>query len=275
MVSNYSNPEYLSKNQYEDPTNLNLRRALFDFSVPKVSITDKGLNYLKLKGKENILELGCGEGKVLLALRRNNHKGRLVGIDVSKGMFANAKKFVREHGIKPKIEFMEGMADSLEFPDSSFDILLSFYMLYHMPGIQKTLVEWKRVLKPNGRILVATNSSENREKFHRFKKLIGKLTRSQSPPNFSSRFSLENGQKKLEKSFKIIDSFTYEGRVILHEPQPYLNAMESYRQVFNPVPSTKAWEKAITAIKGMIEKEIKIKGYFVDKAKTGFFICSK
>ncbi len=51
--------------------------------------------------------------------------------------------------------------------------------------------------------------------------------------------------------------------------------MESYRQVFNPVPSTRAWEKAIAVIKGMIEKEIKTKGYFVDKAKTGFFIYSK
>ena len=72
-MENLRDPEYLEKKQYSDPTNLNLRRVLFELSVPKISIFDKGLDYLKLNGNEDVLEVGCGEGKVLLNLREKRN----------------------------------------------------------------------------------------------------------------------------------------------------------------------------------------------------------
>ena len=269
-------PEILAKRQYNDPTNLYLRRALFTNSVPKISIHEKALEYLKLDGHENILEVGCGDGKFLLQLRKeHSHAGRLVGLDLSKGMFAKTKKLMIKETLGPGIEFIEGSAGHLDFPDKSFEVILSFYMLYHMTDIEKTLHELERVLKNNGQVLIATNSSKNRERLHDFKKTIGKLTGSKAAPNFSSRFNLENGEKQLEKVFDISGSYVYKGKVNISESKSYLDALESYRSVFEPVPSDVGWKNALDKIKYSIEKEIGLKGRFVDNAKTGFFICRK
>lgn len=269
----YQDPKYLAKNQYTDPTNFYLRRALVNFEVPKISIKEKAIEALNLNGREEILEVGCGDGKVLYNLRKEMHTGRLVGLDISKGMFLATQKLAKKEN--RRIEFVESSADDLNFPDKSFDVILSFYMLYHMKDIQKTLLEWSRVLKDNGRILIATNSSKNRERLHKFKGKTARLIKSKPAPNFSSRFNLENGSRQLKRVFKITNSPVFEAKIIITEAQPYLDAMESYHSAFDPVPNELQWKNAIRKVREDIETEIKRNGKFVDKAKTGFFVCSK
>ena len=107
---------------------------------------------LKLKPHEALLDVGTGPGSFPGRLRAQGHAGRLVGLDFSQGMVDEA---TRAH---PNIEFLQGDAMNLPFAHSSFDVVTARHMLYHVPNIRQALEECKRVLKPSGRFLAATNA---------------------------------------------------------------------------------------------------------------------
>jgi len=114
---------FLASSQYESANKVQARWNLYEQTVPKVDLHQKGLAALSLKGQEDILDVGCGDGRMLKDLYLQGHKGRLVGVDISRGIFQPTEG----------VDFVEASADALPFPDNSFDVILSFFMLYHMP----------------------------------------------------------------------------------------------------------------------------------------------
>ncbi|OJI09206.1 MAG: hypothetical protein COV08_01800 [Candidatus Vogelbacteria bacterium CG10_big_fil_rev_8_21_14_0_10_49_38] len=265
---------HLSSKQYSSAEKLLARWNLYDYSIPKIDIYKTALKMLSLKGNEDIFEAGCGNGDVLLGLRRNGYTGRLVGMDINDKMFNEAKKIQKQENLRP-IEFKIGSADKLPFPDKSFDLIFAFFMLYHVPDINKTLIEWKRVLKDSGKILIATASSSNKPKHKIFKKLIEESVKETTSPQFSHFFNLENGEKQLAKVFKVTDKFIYKGKIKIKKPELYLKALDSIRDMFDPTIPISIWNKERNAIEAKIEKEIEKYGHFTDTVKRGFFICEK
>ncbi|HEV8638260.1 MAG TPA: class I SAM-dependent methyltransferase, partial [Chloroflexota bacterium] len=72
-------------------------------------------------GDESLLDVGCGPGLFLTYLRRAGHRGRLVGLDQSPGMIAEAGGG------------LVGDAQALPFADAAFDAVSARHMLYHVP----------------------------------------------------------------------------------------------------------------------------------------------
>ena len=89
------------------------------------------------------------------AIRRSGHRGRLVGVDTSPGMIAKA------NSANGNVEFLQADAQSLPFPDASFDVVTARHMLYHVADIPLALREAHRVLRPAGRFLAVTNIRDN------------------------------------------------------------------------------------------------------------------
>ena len=100
-----------------------------------------------LPESENGLEVGVGSGRFAAPL---NIK---VGIDPSREM----GKIAQKRGIK----FIEGVAESLPFPDSCFDFILMVTTICFLDDVQKALQEAYRVLKPNGHILIGFIDAES------------------------------------------------------------------------------------------------------------------
>ncbi|MEK6982190.1 MAG: class I SAM-dependent methyltransferase [Candidatus Micrarchaeota archaeon] len=272
MPTDITDPEFLAKHQYASPENLRLRQVLFEFQTPKISISEQAIKHLKLSGKENILDVGCGEGKSLIYLKHNlDHQGKLVGVDLSKGMFKETEELAKKENLN--IRFVEASADTLPFPDECFDAVFSFFMIYHMPSIPKAFKEWARVLKKDGILVIATNGENNRKRMHHFKEKIGEITNTNPPVNFSAAFNLENAEIQLQKTFNIIDKVVFESKFILNQAQPYLDSLQSFKSAFSPSPKDNLWQEGLAKIKLEIEEEIKMKGKFVDSAESGFFIC--
>ena len=92
-----------------------------------------------VRGRE-VLEVGCGTGLILARLA--SVASRAVGVDLSPGMLAKA----RERGL----DVAEADATSLPFADASFDTVVSFKVLPHVPDIRAALVEMARVVRPGG-----------------------------------------------------------------------------------------------------------------------------
>jgi|SRR3989344_353170 len=98
----------------------------------------------------NILEVGVGTGK---NLSYYNKEAKITGIDLSPGMLSKAKerlKLLRRRNIS----LIEMDAQNLKFKDNSFDYIICTFVLCSVPDPVKTLKEMKRVVKPNGKILM-------------------------------------------------------------------------------------------------------------------------
>jgi SAM-dependent methyltransferase len=103
---------------------------------------------------ETVVDIGSGSGfDSLIASRLVGPSGRVVGIDMTPEMLKKAQAGAAEIGAA-NVEFREGLAESLPLPDNFADVVISNGVLNMMLDKTATLREWRRVLKPGGRLQV-------------------------------------------------------------------------------------------------------------------------
>jgi ubiquinone/menaquinone biosynthesis C-methylase UbiE len=101
-----------------------------------------------------VLDLGCGTGSTTRLLKQKFPNAEVVAIDLSPYMLAVADDKARQAGLK--IQFQQGKAEQLSFPDSSFD-LVTASLLFHEtpPAIScQVLEECFRLLTAGGEVLI-------------------------------------------------------------------------------------------------------------------------
>ena len=101
------------------------------------------LNSIRLGSNELVLDLGCGTG--FLFQHINKRVELLVGIDVSSRALREAKKRTKN---MPNIVLIRADADNTPFPDHIFDRIFAITLLQNMPDPTKTIIEMKRIGKP-------------------------------------------------------------------------------------------------------------------------------
>ena len=118
--------------------------ALFGQWAPKVA------DAAQVQPGQRVLDVACGTGILAREIAsRIGSVGRVVGIDPSPGMVAVAKR------LAPGVEWREGVAESLPFPDQSFEAVVSQFGLMFFTDRRQALREMLRVLAPAGRLAVA------------------------------------------------------------------------------------------------------------------------
>jgi SAM-dependent methyltransferase len=95
------------------------------------------------------LDLGCGPGTLMQALRAGHPQVRIVGCDLSHALCSRA------HARNPGVPVIEGDAEVLPFHDHQFDIVFMTEVLEHLLAPTQALHEIRRVLKPQGRLLLS------------------------------------------------------------------------------------------------------------------------
>lgn len=100
--------------------------------------------YCKGKLIEDILVVGCGDGKEALGIK-NLTGVKVIGVDINPNF---------DEEVKKEVELIEGDATSLEFKDESFDVVYCYHVLEHIHEYERALFEVKRVLKSGGYFLV-------------------------------------------------------------------------------------------------------------------------
>ncbi len=128
----------------------------FWFLGKERQVRSKMLALAPVKPGDQVLEVGCGTGSLsLLAQEAAGPEGMVYGIDAAPEMAAVANQKAARQGSKAK--FQPGLIQQIPFPDASFDVVLSSFMIHHLPSEEikrQGLAEILRVLKPGGRLLI-------------------------------------------------------------------------------------------------------------------------
>jgi demethylmenaquinone methyltransferase/2-methoxy-6-polyprenyl-1,4-benzoquinol methylase len=129
------------------------------FAGSEKRFTETGLQILGVKTGERVLEIGFGTGNSLATLaRRVGDSGLAVGVELSPGMIAVARKRMQAGSPKRSAQMLQGDGTLLPFLPDSFDaVFLSFTLeLFDDVEIPVVLKECHRVLKREGRLGVVS-----------------------------------------------------------------------------------------------------------------------
>lgn len=106
----------------------------------------------------SLLDVGCGDGKLLSYIQRLVPDAVLTGIDFSKKNIKQANKFLDQSAksgdVEGNLKFMVGDIQALPIENDKFDRAVSTCALHHFPYIARSFAEIYRVLKPGGTALI-------------------------------------------------------------------------------------------------------------------------
>lgn len=123
----------------------------YDFLLTTVfyqAVHKRLLDYVELPNHPNVLDLGCGTGRLLNRLATEFPTLRGIGLDLSSEMLRQARQR-NQH--RTRLIYKQGNAESLPFADGQFDAVFNTISFLHYPNPQQVFTEVSRVLPPNGK----------------------------------------------------------------------------------------------------------------------------
>ena len=113
------------------------------------------LHWAGLEPHHRVLDVGCGSGTLAVLIRENLPAARLEAVDPDRRILLQAQRKATRRRLS--VAFRTARAEALPFPGGTFDRILSTLTYHHIPDDYKgaALAETRRVLKPDGRFLLA------------------------------------------------------------------------------------------------------------------------
>ncbi len=117
-------------------------------------LTKWGLDAVKIREDDTILDVGCGGGVTVGRLARLASHGKVYGIDYSARSVASSLRTNRDRIRSGQVDIRQGTVSHLPYADDSFDLVTAVETHYFWPDLPNDLREVLRVLKPGGHILI-------------------------------------------------------------------------------------------------------------------------
>jgi 2-polyprenyl-3-methyl-5-hydroxy-6-metoxy-1,4-benzoquinol methylase len=124
---------------FPSPEMQDLRKAVLSVVLPQIS------------GRK-ILDIGCGTGSITIDMARMNPDSTVYGVEIVDGLVQQCRMNAELLGVQ-NTEFKNGDIYDLPFEDNSVDTATCFFMLHHLDDVQRALLETRRVLKAEGKLI--------------------------------------------------------------------------------------------------------------------------
>ncbi len=132
---------------YRTADNENFYERAFDYII----------SVLRPSPDSTFLDAGCGPAAHSVRLARRGFK--VHAIDFSQSALGMAREYVESRGMADRITLQRSSLLELSFPSSSFDYVLCWGVLMHVPEVERAVAELARVVKPGG-VLVVSESNK-------------------------------------------------------------------------------------------------------------------
>ena len=258
---------------YAAPARLQARIALHGFGPSDAEDFHRWLWRVAVRPAElpagaHVLEVGAGSGRLWRAVADLVPAGwRLTLTDRSPGMATEAGAALAELGRAADV----GVADAtaLPFADGAFDLAFANHMLYHLPEPARAAAELRRVLRPGGRLVAATNGEGHLADvvalLHELAAAWPDL-RIDTPVRLS--FRLENGADVLGGAFGDVARHDHPGELRVDDPA----ALARYLASMTYAPDEAAAAAVVRWIQGRAERAVAA-GPLVVRQRSGAFVA--
>ena len=159
---------------------------------------ERVVDLFKKHGVKKILDLGCGTGRHIIYLAKNDFK--VYGIDIAEQGIEITKEWLEEEKLQADLK-VGSIYKKLPYKDNFFDAVISTAVIHHekIENIRKAILEIERVLKPNGLIFITVRKRKFR-KFYPKSTIIERYGQQKSRYkviDFRTYVPIEGGEKGL------------------------------------------------------------------------------
>ncbi|MBD0345792.1 MAG: class I SAM-dependent methyltransferase [Coleofasciculus sp. Co-bin14] len=123
-----------------------------DFTEVNTAFADRAIQLGTSTAK--VLDAGTGTARIPILICQRCPQWQITAIDLAQSMLQIGTKNVKEAGLEQQITLELIDAKQLPYPEGQFDMVISNSLIHHLPDPLPFLKELKRVLKPNGAILL-------------------------------------------------------------------------------------------------------------------------
>jgi len=242
------------------------------YAVPSVDFVRWTLDTIDWTGDEVILDIGAGRGSHYACLIQEQPDITYFALDLSPNLLLN-HPCAADH-------LALGDAMRLPFSDDNFDIVMANHMLYHLADIEAGLAEIKRVLKPDGRILAATDSLQTTPELQvlirRAIVLLSKNGAQVNPPTLPcDGFALENGTRILARHFYAVVRHDLPCQLIFDDVEPALEYLDSMRELRQGgLPDDVNWDDMMLIMRQQMTQLLQLLGKLEINLALGALIAS-
>lgn len=225
----------------------------------KYEINDWILKIVSPKKGENILDVGCGDGKqAIVYAKRAGDEGVVIGADVSKDLLEKAEKGAKEANVK--LRLIKHDANSrFDFESNFFDVVSCCFVIFYLTDVEKFFLKVKRILKKGGRIFIASPTVNNAKEMIRLhSKVTGKKV-----PQFREKRTRDVIIPLIKKHFKNVKISIFNNPVTFPSTQAFLDYYKSTLLLKESSKSKKKRDVYVEKMKKEVDKIVARKGSFV------------
>ena len=263
-----SDQTYLLTDQYKDASKLDARVQLhLLYSTNQYGWHRWCFDHYALPAHASVLELGCGPAHLWKTNLDRLPTGWSITLsDFSTGMLEQAQQNLGERASAFRFEVID--AQAIQFEANTFDAVIANHMLYHVPDRAQALAEMRRVLKPGGKVYLATNGHTHLDELYELQRRFDPAVDFGWSRRAHETFSLDTGGVEVAQFFADVHIARYEDELNVTEAEPLVNYILS-------MAVTAEVQNRRNELQQFIERELAEHGVIHISKESGMFIGVK